>query len=737
MAKTAEMALVLSLVDEVSKTAKSIKDDLKGVGKSSQGAQEAIRSLGKIGLGAVGGLAGVVAGVSAAMGGLAIKALPIEGVRDAFRGLNEDADAALSRLREGALGMVKDADLMRSYNSAAQLVGQTFADQLPDAMGYLSKVSAATGEDMGFMVDSLVKGIGRLSPMILDNLGIQVNLVEANEAYAASVGKTVDELTKEEQQQALMAQAMEKLAQNTAKMPEVAGTAQQTWASLGTTFGNIKDTLGLSLVPALSSLMTPVTELAQTYGPMLADVFATKVVPAVENVAGALGMMISGDLEGGLDALFGPERTQRILEIAGAVQDFAKQAGDFVREHAPAIKAALIAIGGLLAAATIASGIMSVVAAIGALANPVTLIIAAVGLLAVAWKENWGGIQEKTAAAIEFVRGAIQAGLDWIRGFWAEHGETIIATARGLWDSVRGAFDAGVTWVREVVDKALSAIRAFWDEHGEGIMETVGHLWDVVQGYFAGAFDFISGIFEAFRLAFEGDWYGFGVKIRETGIEAWERIQQIFEDFKLFLAGVWALIEEDVTRIWEGILEWLGAVPGKVIAFFTETDWAGIGSDILTGIGNGLSSGLEWLKEKARDAARAALDAMKGLLGISSPSRVASLEVGLPIGQGIVEGLRAATPGLLDASRGMMDSTIGALAGSGAGYAQRVTPAASARQLGLTGRVESLGPEALAQLFEVLARAVTMPLGQVIGAQGGEGAPSDMMGTLRALSVGA
>ena len=32
--------------------------------------------------------------------------------------------------------------------------------------------AAATGQDVGFMLDSLVKGIGRGSPMILDNLGL-------------------------------------------------------------------------------------------------------------------------------------------------------------------------------------------------------------------------------------------------------------------------------------------------------------------------------------------------------------------------------------------------------------------------------------------------------------------------------------------------------------------------------------------------------------------------------------
>jgi len=72
--------------------------------------------------------------------------------------------------------MATNRDLMLSFNKASTLVSVDFAKQLPDAMQYLGKVSLATGQDLGFLLDSLVTGVGRVSPMILDNLGIQVAL---------------------------------------------------------------------------------------------------------------------------------------------------------------------------------------------------------------------------------------------------------------------------------------------------------------------------------------------------------------------------------------------------------------------------------------------------------------------------------------------------------------------------------------------------------------------------------
>lgn len=151
--------------------------------------------------------------------------------------------------------MLSNRDAMLAYNKAAQLVGEDFANTLPDAMAYLSKVASATGQDMGFLTDSLVTGIGRLSPMILDNLGISVDLSEAYDVYAASVGKSVEELTKQEQQTALTNQVMEKLAENTAALPDVAGQADTKMAALGATFQDLKDTIGVFLLPVFTTLL--------------------------------------------------------------------------------------------------------------------------------------------------------------------------------------------------------------------------------------------------------------------------------------------------------------------------------------------------------------------------------------------------------------------------------------------------------------------------------------------------
>ena len=53
MASKAELALILSLVDDVSKTAKGVRGNLLDLGQASGGVQGMLVGLGKVGFGAI------------------------------------------------------------------------------------------------------------------------------------------------------------------------------------------------------------------------------------------------------------------------------------------------------------------------------------------------------------------------------------------------------------------------------------------------------------------------------------------------------------------------------------------------------------------------------------------------------------------------------------------------------------------------------------------------------------
>ena len=92
------------------------------------------------------------------------------------------------------------------------------------------------------------------------------------------------------------------------------------------------------------------------------------------------------------------------------------------------------------------------------------------------------------------------------------------------------------------------------------------------------------------------------------------------------------------TRLFSSIVNGLAGLPGRM---------AEIGSNIISGIWNGISSGWSWLTNKVSSLASGLLDAAKNALGISSPSKAFADEVGRWIMPGVGKGLDKTMPATL------------------------------------------------------------------------------------------
>lgn len=123
-----------------------------------------------------------------------------EGVESAFYKIANRTD--LSKLRDSVKGTVSDLELMKRAVSA-----QNFGisvQQLGLLFEFASKRAQDTGQNVDYLVDSIVTGIGRKSPLILDNLGISAVQLKSKlkgiSTEAASVGdvaKAVGEIAAE------------------------------------------------------------------------------------------------------------------------------------------------------------------------------------------------------------------------------------------------------------------------------------------------------------------------------------------------------------------------------------------------------------------------------------------------------------------------------------------------------------------------------------------------------------
>ena len=120
------------------------------------------------------------------------------------RSYGDSMDNIIAKVSEASLGTVSNMSIIESSNKAMMLGVSGSAEELASLM----EIAALRGRAMGISTtqafDDMVRGIGRMSPMILDNLGIVVDAEGTYGAYADSIGKSSSELTRSEKIQALL-----------------------------------------------------------------------------------------------------------------------------------------------------------------------------------------------------------------------------------------------------------------------------------------------------------------------------------------------------------------------------------------------------------------------------------------------------------------------------------------------------------------------------------------------------
>ncbi len=114
----------------------------------------------------------------------------------------------LDKLREATDNTVSSADLLTSANTALLLGIVDNDDEMAQLLDTAQRLGKAMGVDTAFAVNSLTVGLGRQSRLMLDNLGIMVDVGSANKAFAEQAGVAVRTLTEEQRKRAFLNEAM-------------------------------------------------------------------------------------------------------------------------------------------------------------------------------------------------------------------------------------------------------------------------------------------------------------------------------------------------------------------------------------------------------------------------------------------------------------------------------------------------------------------------------------------------
>lgn len=117
----------------------------------------------------------------------------VQGVERAFNRAFPGAVGIMDSLRKATHNTITDFELMQRTLQATNL--GVSVERLPELFEFAAARAQQTGESVDYLVDSIVRGIGRKSPLILDNLGLSAIRLKEKFDGAALASQSVADVT--------------------------------------------------------------------------------------------------------------------------------------------------------------------------------------------------------------------------------------------------------------------------------------------------------------------------------------------------------------------------------------------------------------------------------------------------------------------------------------------------------------------------------------------------------------
>ena len=165
-----------------------------------------------------------------------------------------------SALQKSADGLVDNEDLLKAANRAlVDFKGN--ASDLPKILETARRISKITGNDILETFESLNQAIATQRTRALQDAGINLKNDEIQKKYAASLGKTVEQLTEFEKRQALTQAILKVNETNLAGISLANENATQSFKKFSVQVGEVGDSLSILSSAVLKPILQPLAKL--------------------------------------------------------------------------------------------------------------------------------------------------------------------------------------------------------------------------------------------------------------------------------------------------------------------------------------------------------------------------------------------------------------------------------------------------------------------------------------------
>lgn len=263
----------------------------------------------------------------------------------------------------------------------------------------------------------------------------------------------------------------------------------------------------------------------------------------------------------------------------------------------------------------------------------------------------------------------------FIEGFKKSFGihspSTVMAEMGGY--LIEGLLQGISDWWSKITDffaSSLNNLRSTfstsWSNIKSTVSSAVSDIYSTVKSKFSSAVSTISSSLSNIKSTVSSGFNNVKSTVSSAANNVYSTIQSKFSSAASVISSKISSMKSAVSSGFSSIVSTITEKMQGVMSTLKSMDWASVGTNICTGIKNGLIAGWNWVKTTASNLASGLVSSVKNALDINSPSRVFRDEVGYMVGLGMASGMEKSRPAILETASSIADSIAAEMAETGA-----------------------------------------------------------------------
>ena len=236
----------------------------------------------------------------------------------------------------------------------------------------------------------------------------------------------------------------------------------------------------------------------------------------------------------------------------------------------------------------------------------------------------WNAIKNNISTAINAIKNIVTTAWNAIKTIISNVMKLIASVLKGDWEGVKSAITNILNAIKSVIQSIWNGIKSVISSVLNGIKSIVSSVWNGIKSVISSALNSVKSIVSA----------------------AWNGIKGAISSV---LSGIKNTVKSGFNDVKNNAINILKSIPGKVKS---------VGLDIVKGIGNGITSGVSWIKARIKEFVGNVTSFLKKLFKIASPSKLMRDEVGRYIAEGVAVGIEENTSAATEAMKKLGDDVV-------------------------------------------------------------------------------